>query len=543
MDLADITKMRILIVDNVASAKQHLTAPLEQIGFVDLQYVESTSRALLAIEKLPFDLIICAYSIQTEHDGLYFYEQILQSKLLNHDTGFIFTSHETSFEIVQSIVDLPPDDFIAKPVNAEKLSKRINRLFRRKQRMSQACEYIEQQKYNAALTEVNKLLSYQNNRDIFSVVLKTKGELFLLAKEYADALDFYQSMLKIQPFSWAEIGRVKSLISLDQDAEAEKEILNLACKRDTKTAAYELLAMLNLKHDKFEDALESALMASKLSPKSFQRQNTVRLLAKLSHDHETEFDIAKRMLAFAKNSVKESPQLYKNAVRAGIDYAMTAEPQQLQDVVNATKQFLTQLKKQFSVEEHADEVKVMQARIMYLQNENDKALQIVDQFNRDNSLMSDEALVDKAKALHEIGLKDDANALYKVLDDRAQTRNDYIDDQLSDLSLFSKLVHKEKQEKEQITLNPKELNKAGVQAFNTGNFSKAFEVFSQASALMPKNTAIALNMLHVISKLEVGNTISELSTQIGRCIDVLDLKNLSFEQSQKYRKLRNILNV
>jgi tetratricopeptide (TPR) repeat protein len=543
MNPAVITKMRILIIDNVASAKQHLTPPLELIGFTDIQYVESTSRALLAIEKLPFDLIICAYSIQTEHDGLYFYEQILQSKLLNHDTGFIFTSHQTSFEIVQSIVDLPPDDFIAKPVSAEKLSKRIFRLFRRKQRMSQTSEYIKQKKYNSALTEVNKLLSYKNNRDIFPIVLKTKGELLLLSKEYTEALDFYQYMLKVQPFSWAEIGLVKSLICLDKDDEAEKKILNLACKRETKTAAYELLAMLNLKHDQFEDALESALMASKLSPKSFQRQNTVRLLAKLSHDHETEFDIAKRMLACAKNSVKESPQLYKNAVRAGIDYAMIAEPKQLQDVVNATKQFLTQLKKQYAPEDHADEVMVMQARIMYLQNENEKALDIVDQFNRDNSLMSDEALVDKAKALHEIGLKEDSKALYKVLEARAQTRNDYIDDQLSDLSLFSKLIVKERQEKERISLNPNELNKAGVLAFNTGDFSKAFEVFTQASALMPKNTAIALNLLHVISKLDMSSTINEISSHISRCIDVLDPSKLNFEQSQKYKKLRILLNV
>jgi two-component SAPR family response regulator len=121
MDVAVITRIRILIIDNVVSAKKYLTSPLEKIGFRDIQYVESTSRALLAIEKLPFDLIICAYSIQTEHDGLYFYEQLLQLKLLNSKTGFIFTSTTTSFEIIQSIVDLPPDDFIAKPVDTQKL--------------------------------------------------------------------------------------------------------------------------------------------------------------------------------------------------------------------------------------------------------------------------------------------------------------------------------------------------------------------------------------------------------------------------------------
>jgi CheY-like chemotaxis protein len=543
MNLEFIAKIRILIIDNVVSAKEQFTLPLEQIGFRDIQYVESTNRALLAIEKLPFDLIICAYSIQTEHDGLYFYEQLLQLKSLNSKTGFIFTSSLASFDIIQSIVDLPPDDFVVKPVNSEKLAQRINRVLKRKQRMNAICEFIEQQKYNSALTEVDNVLSSQNNRELFPIALKTKGDLLLLSQRYADAGVFFTSMLKVQALTWAEVGLIKCLIALDQDDEAEKRIVALACKRETKIIAYELLAILHVKHNKFNEALESALMAVEISPKSFKRQNTTRLLAKLSHDHETEFDITKRMLICAKNSVKESPQLYKNAVRAGIDFAMSAEPQQLQEIMSATKQFLTQLKKQYAIEEHAEEVKVMQARILYLQNENEKALNVIYQFNRDNSLMSDEALVDKAKALHEIGLKDDAIALYSALEKRAQQHVSHFDELLSNTSLFSKLVSKEKKEKESIQLNPRELNKEGRQAFNNGNFGKAFKIFSQASVLMPKNTSIALNLLHVISKLKINTAISELGLHVNHSVNLLEHKKLNFEQSQKYKKLRNLLNV
>jgi CheY-like chemotaxis protein len=543
MNLEFIAKIRILIIDNVVSAKEQFTLPLEQIGFRDIQYVESTNRALLAIEKLPFDLIICAYSIQTEHDGLYFYEQLLQLKSLNSKTGFIFTSSLASFDMIQSIVDLPPDDFVVKPVNSEKLAQRINRVLKRKQRMNAICEFIEQQKYNSALTEVDNVLSSQNNRELFPIALKTKGDLLLLSQRYADAGVFFTSMLKVQALTWAEVGLIKCLIALDQDDEAEKRIVALACKRETKIIAYELLAILHVKHNKFNEALESALMAVEISPKSFKRQNTTRLLAKLSHDHETEFDITKRMLICAKNSVKESPQLYKNAVRAGIDFAMSAEPQQLQEIMSATKQFLTQLKKQYAIKEHAEEVKVMQARILYLQNENEKALNVIYQFNRDNSLMSDEALVDKAKALHEIGLKDDAIALYSALEKRAQQHVSHFDELLSNTSLFSKLVSKEKKEKESIQLNPRELNKEGRQAFNNGNFGKAFKIFSQASVLMPKNTSIALNLLHVISKLKINTAISELGLHVNHSVNLLEHKKLNFEQSQKYKKLRNLLNV
>ncbi len=543
MDLAVITKTRILVVDKLASAKKHLTSPLEQIGFRDIQYLESTSRALLAIEKLPFDLIICAYSIKTEHDGLYFYEQLLQSKLLKSNTGFIFTSLETNFPIVQSIVDLPPDDFIAKPVNAEKLAKRISRLVKRKQLLSPALNFIEQKKYNAALTEIDQLLSYQSNRECFPIALKTKGDLLLLANQYHDAKAYFSSMLRVQPLSWAETGLIKSLIALDQDDEAEKNAIKLACKRESKTVAYELLALLQIKHEKYDEALESTLIAAEISPRNMKRQNTARLLAKLSNDHETEFDITKRMITFAKNSVKESSQLYKNAIRAGIDYAMSAEPMHIQDIMNATKQFLTQLKKRYLYEDHAEEIKVMQVRLLHLENENEKALEIVDQFSRNNATMTDEALLDKAKALHEIGLKNDATTLYKVLDERAQVIVNQIDEQLLEESLFAKLVSKESNEKEHIQLSSNELNKQGVRAFNNRDFGKAFEIFTQALALAPKNAPVALNLLHVISKLQMSSAISELSTQVTQCVNILEQKKLSAEQLKKYKKLRNLLNV
>lgn len=538
-----IAKTRILIVDKLTSSKKDITPPLEEMGFRDVQCVESTRRALLAIEKLPFDLIICEYSIHSQHDGLYLFEQLLQSNLLKSDTGFVFTSNKTNFEIVQSIVDLPLDDFIAKPVSAQELANRISRLFKRKQLLSPTLKFIEQQKYNAALTEINKLLSYQSNREYFPIALKTKGDLLLLARQFSDAEDFFKAMLRVQTLSWAEVGLIKSLIALNLDDEAEKRAIKLACNPANKAIACELLCLLSIKHEKFEDALEISLMATDIAPRNIKRQNIARMLAKLSHDHATEFDIAKQMINLTKNSVSESPLLYKNAIRAGIDFAMTAEPRHIEDIMNATKQFLTQLKRQYLDEVHAEEIKVMQARLLYLQNENQKALKIVEKFSRNNDTMPNEALLDKAKALYEIGLKSDAIELYRVLDTRAKNRSNNLDDPLSEESLFAKLVIKERIEKEKIGLNPRELNKEGTLAFKSGNFGKAFEVFTHALALMPKNVAIALNLLHVISKLQVNSAISELSTHVIQCVKLLEQNKLTAEQSKKYYQLRNLLKV
>jgi DNA-binding response OmpR family regulator len=543
MELSVISRMRILIIDNKQSATKHLTPQLEQIGFRNIQYVESTQRALLALEKLTFDLVICAYSIKRSHDGLYFYEKLLQSKLLPSETAFVFTSHETNFEIIQSILELPADDILAKPLKVEKLYKRISRVMRRKQKFITVHDFINEEKYNAAITEVNKLLSYQSNRDLFPLALKMKGDLLLLARQYEEAKAFFTSMIKIESLAWAEHGLVKSFIALGSDDDAEKQIIALAAKRETKTMAYELLASLQIKQGAYNEALESMLIATEISPKNMRRQHIARLIARLTHDHETEFAVTQLLLRNSKNTVSETPEVYMKVVRAGIDFAMTADPSQVNEVMNATRQYLTELKRKFVNEDIQEDINIIKARMSYLENDVQKATDLVENFTRDNRKLGDESLADKAKALHEVGLKDDALALYKVIEERTQKRANYVDDQLSDIALFSQCITQERFEKEQVRLNPKELNAEGITAFRNGNFAKAFDVFSQAASIMPKNTAIALNLLHVISKLNLSGAIEEVNTHLMHSINLLEQKKLSFEQAQKYKKLRNLLNV
>jgi tetratricopeptide (TPR) repeat protein len=414
---------------------------------------------------------------------------------------------------------------------------------RRKQKLIAVHDFINEEKYNSAITEVNKLLSYQSNRDLFPLALKMKGDLLLLAKQYEEAKAFFTSMIKIKSLAWAEKGLVKSLIALDFDDDAEKQIIALAAKRETKIMAYELLASLQIKQGAYSDALESMLIATEISPENMRRQHIARLIARLTHDHETEFAVTQLLLRNSRNTVSETPEAYMSVVRAGIDFAMTADPSQVNEVMNATRQYLTELKRKFINEDIQEDIKIIKARMSYLENDVQKATDLVENFTRDNRKLSDESLADKAKALHEVGLKDDAIALYTVIEKRTQKRASYVDDQLSGVALFSQCIAQERREKEQVRLNPKELNAEGISAFRSGNFAKAFEVFSQAASIMPKNIAIALNLLHVISKLNLNNAIEEVNIHLNRSINLLEQKKLNFEQTQKYKKLRNLLNV
>ena len=220
---------------------------------------------------------------------------------------------------MHSIVELQPDDFLAKPFTVRELDRRLGRLLTRKQVLKPVYKFIEQGSLDKALLELENFLTEPRNSEFFPLALKLKGELLLACNHYDEAREFYQAIINVQNFTWAQLGLIRSFISLDLDEEAEKLVIELALKQDSMLAAYDLLAALQIKHKEFEDALESVEVASEISPRNIHRHAKALDLSRLTHDYESQFEAAKKIVKIAKNSIHDKPEIYLNVARAGID--------------------------------------------------------------------------------------------------------------------------------------------------------------------------------------------------------------------------------
>jgi len=543
MKIASARDKRVLIIDSQALGKGYLRIPLLQIGFEHIDFVHSTLDADIALSRTHYDLVICSYSLDTEQDGFYYYAHLKQSKRLKAITSFVFISSQSNFDVIQSVIELPPDDFIVKPFTPIDLSNRLARVLKRKSFLSQVHEFIRQNKLNSALTELERVIETSTSKELIPLALKAKGDLLLMKKEYPQAAQFFESVLKLNQFAWAEIGLVTCLLHFGNDVDAERMIINMATKIDTKTMAYELLTRLQLKHECFEEALESAIIACQNSPKNIERQQVARMIAKLAHDHEAEFTIAQRIVRFVRGSVNEAPQHYLNAVRAGIDFAMSSDDNAMHEIINASKKYIVELKNRFPKVDYFQEINIMQARLHYLQNNQTRARELITMQASDFSDLSLDGQVDKAKALHEVGLRTQALELLEQI--QAQLSANCVEDQnqLSQQALFAKYVSVEKATKESILWGPKELNEQGVAAYKNGNFDKAFEIFVQALNITPKNTSIALNLLQVVVKLKLSKWMEDFSAIIHRCVDTIEQQRMTIDQQHKYSKLKQALAV
>jgi tetratricopeptide (TPR) repeat protein len=260
-------------------------------------------------------------------------------------------------------------------------------------------------------------------------------------------------------------------------------------------------------------------------------------LARITHDYESQFNSAKKVVRYAKDSIHDKPDIYLTAARAGVDFAMTSEPEHVNSIVKQTNEYLRQLKKAHPKAALNDELTVIDARLHYLKDDTVKAQMLLSDFHTDHAQHhSTEALLDRAKALHEVGMKKESLAILDAISSRQDEEND-------ELNLMATYLKQEKEEKEAITLSPKILNNTAVAQYKRGNLEQSYTTFAQAFRVMPKNPSIALNYLQAIVRARKANApmLPDTLSAIKKCRKTLESAALSEDQYSRYENVKAIL--
>ena len=535
LNLAKNTKL--LIAEDQVLAKSHMHYALQQLGFKNMDYVDRPSSALSAMQQHDYDAIICSYSLRSEQGGYFLLEQLTHEKALPLTSAFIFTSADTSTEVVHAIIELQPDEFIAKPFSVNELDKRLSRVLSRKKALKNVYRFMDSDDHERALAEVEHFLVQPENADHYPLAFKIKGDLLLLTERFQQAIAFYESIINVQEFNWAKLGIATALLALDELDDAEREIIQLAMRADSALNAYDLLAQVQIKRSEFDDALESTHLACDISPRNIARHQQALNLARITHDYESQFNSARKMVRYAKGSIHDKPEVYLTAARAGVDFAMTSEPEHVHSIIKQSNEYLRLLKQAHPKASLSDELAVIEARMHYLKDDTLKAQTLLSEFYTDHSEQhSTEALLDRAKALHEVGMKKESLQILDTIADK-QTHS------AGEVDLMQTYLKQERAEKKAISLSPKVLNNTAVAQYKKGNLEQSYNIFAQAFRVMPKNPSIALNYLQAILRARKANTALLPNTRqaIKNCREILESAALTSDQQTRYDSVKQIL--
>lgn len=525
----------ILLIDDQPLALSYMKQSLESLGFSDISIAENAKMALGLCQEHTFNLVLCSFNLGKLKDGYQLYEELKTKRLIKNICGFIFISAETDTSLVHSVIELQPDDFLAKPFSLKVFGERIVKLLKRKQALAQIYDFIDVGNDSKALRYVNEILADSSKNHLSPILLKLRGELLLRLKRTAEAIDFFKSVLNIQKFTWARVGLVEAYIQNSEFTQAKNILEVMLTKPETRLVGYHLLGKLELFLENYQQAQHYLSLASKLAPRNIERQEDLIILSKYNHDHEKHFRVNKELVKYAKHSMHDKPDIYLNLARAGIDYALTLDQA---DIVNRltrqSNECLSELRKQFPDSKAQEQIDVINARIHYLKDERSKAIALVEQLEDQPIIRSVDDTLDKAKAFHELGMHHKANQLFAKLTEHCGKYQ-------SDNAALNAYLKQELQERDEIRHSPKELNNNAVHSYEKGKYEEALNYFTQAFRIMPKNANIALNLLQVMLDTKHPGSQSLNKAMISRCMDTINNAKLDAEQQARLDKLKPMI--
>lgn len=318
MSLNNFSNIKLLIVEEQPLALSHLRRSLEQLQFKHIYMAEHAVAAIELCASEKFDLIICSFDLTKRQNGYQLYEELKNKNLIKNTTAFIFVSAETSGELVHSVLELQPDDFLVKPFSIKDLKSRLTRVLKRKAALKQIFTLIDDGNDSKAIKVIDQELD--NNDNTYSpIMLKLKGEALLRLKRVDEAKTFYKSALSLQKFAWAKIGLVEALIANKEHVLAQRMLKTMLERSETRLVALDLLGRLEMQLNKFEDAQTFLQQATDMAPRNIERQKSLGRVASINHDYESSYNAHKDIAQYAKHSIHDNPEVYLNAARAGID--------------------------------------------------------------------------------------------------------------------------------------------------------------------------------------------------------------------------------
>lgn len=541
MTVSFASKVKILIVDDQPLAQSYLKFSLESLGYTNMVFAERAQRAIQQCREQTFDLILCSFNLSSgsgnSKDGYQLYEELKQLKHIKQSTAFVFISAETDTDLVHGVIELQPDDFIAKPFSLKQLGDRVGKVLAKKQLLKEIFQFIDDENYSKAIKAIDKKLSDRSLIKLFPTLLKIKGDILLRIYDWRSAITFFQHVLDVQKLTWAKIGLVEALVNNQEDERALIHLEQMIQKPETRLLAYDMLSQLKFKNKEYKEAFENLRVATKMSPRNILRQEKLVNLSRINHDYEAQFKASKDIVKFAKNSVHDAPSNYLNVARSAVDYALTSYDEDTNRVVRQTADYLNEMKKQFPDASKSEQLAVVNARLHHLKNEKEQAKALIDNIlhQDDGPIESIEDELDKAKAFHQLGFYEKSSHLFDRIEQYCVQTN-------RSSNGMTEYIQQERQERRDITQTPKDLNNTAVSYYSKGNWSEAYNAFYKAFQIMPKNASIALNLLQTICDSPNINIKSKDTAElVQQAVDTAIASTLDKEQSLRFEKLRQLI--
>jgi hypothetical protein len=423
---------------------------------------------------------------------------------------------------------MQPTDFWVKPLDKSKVEKRIHQITLIEKKMYALRYCFDQEEYATVIYYADRQLQDQSLTLYYPHINRLKGRSLFQLLEYQPAYDFYLNLSKDYDYAWVQVGMAASLLKLEKIDQANELTETLLVRDDTRFATYDLLAEYHIDKEDYKLGYEIIQEATKLAPRSIERNKKSWNLARLNHDRLGQYIATKNMAKYAKNSIHDSPALTLNVIRSSLDLASTLNENEAAKLLSITEKSIERMQHEYKyTSEMSEQLHVIQARILNLRDNKKAAEEVMSTQVKVNIEPAFEDNLDKIKAFHEAGLWEQSMALLDKL-------KDDLDDDSFTGKVLKEYLEQESKERKNIRYTPKELGEMASLHYKNKRYKPAFNLLSQARQLSPLNANLSISLLKVLVILAEEQTIEEEENeQLAICIEMLSTETLNEKQQAK----------
>jgi DNA-binding response OmpR family regulator len=532
-DLDNFGKLNVLVIDDNRLIHDFLKHILFNIGFKAVRCAENAYHGLRLCEETSFQVIICSFNVKSDKDGFHLLEELKFKGYVNKTTILIFLSTETNESLVNSIVELQPDDFWVKPLLPKTVIERIKYTLDIKKHLITLYKAIAEGEHSKVIYYAERFLLDNTLSKYHANIQRMKGEALINLLEYKAAEVFFKELQSQYGYAWVSLGYVKALLKQNKMDDIQDLLNTLVNQPDTRFAMHDLLAQYYMEQKDYELAYEEIIKATKLAPRNIERNRKSWDLARLNHDHFGQYIATKNIAINAKNSIHDSPVLLLNVIRSGIDLACTITDESSNKVLAETDKFIKQLEHDYKdASLFKEQIIIVKARLHNVRNEKNRAERLIETNISLKPSGSVEDNLDKVKVFHELGMREEAFSLLKAV------KNQVAGDSLTS-EVLSQYVEQEIDERSEINFTPKQLNSMAVEFFQKNKLLPALNSVLQALTLAPRNIKLLFSLLKILIVMKQRDEINAEQIVLAEgAIEKLEKANLDDQKLQVFIGLK-----
>ena len=525
-------KLHALIVDDFESFRITLSKMLHELGIGSVDSASSSSEALRYCSSKVYDVILCDQNLGKGKTGQQILEVLRHQPNANSDSLFVLVSAESNKSIIMAAYDYEPDAYLTKPITAQALGQRLERLFKQRMALAPIYKAIKEQNINAAIQLCEAEIAAGNRYT--GSCQKMLGRLLLQVSDVEKAEVLYRAILDVRQLDWAMLGMAQIKKMQGNSLSAQQWLEEIIQFNPLCLKAYDVLASILAERGDLQGQQKVLQKAVDISPLSILRQQELGDVSFKNNDLLGAANAYRKAVKIGENSCHDNIKFHESFAHTGIQLAKL-DKNLASTVVRDALKVMAEIPQRFG---KASSVKMnallLESQLCVASGEERRAEELLVNaqkiINADVSAVTLETRIELVRAFRELGNKSESDKIIAELLSEHEGNEDQL--QKIDCLLDEPCSAKNKALMAQV-------NKDGIAFYEAKDFSRAADCFTSALQDFPQHIGLRLNFVQALMGQVKGE--SEKASTLTMMQQTMDyLRKIIPDNHAQFRRFRQL---